>query len=1156
MAVVSAALEKRRAGKLARVGVKDVTQHDQPLTAAAALIPLDGTGWKTFKLGDAKWQRDAWHQYDINGDLRTIGNWIGKACSRARLYLAKVDATGRPGEEVTDPKLQIIAETMFGSPSAKAEAQRLLGIHLFVPGESFIVAEAAENAKEDRWYVVSTSDIRREGERTITVKRPQQFGGGEYTLKNGTDLLIRCWTPHPDKYDLADSSVRPGLIPLRLIEQLTKMEFAEVDSRLAGAGMLFVPEEMDFPTQGKEKNDATGLSSALTRTMSAAMTNREDASSMVPIVVQVPGELIGQIQHITFYGELQQHLAERMDQAVNRLARTLEIEPEILTGKADMNHWSAWQVDESTISIHVTPLLSRMCDALTAGYVRAALQVLGEDPDAYVLWYDTSMLTVEPDRQKDGLEMWDKGLISSDAVRKAGSWGEGDKPDDEEEARRIALHLVDLDPSKIEWEDIRKAIGGKVAAWKPPEPEPAPGADMANGPAGASQADAPGGGSPNPDNVRRLPQRPAQSESRQAAALRVGAHMAVQRALELVGKRLLTRPYRDRYADVPAHELHTRIRVGDPNRVNELLASADGPAVDLAMLAEAADLPEMEVATLLSAYCGELVQSGVRHNADLLGIYMAAGLHADCDEVCYAPAHPGRCDDDARMQFHLPGRHNQKTHGHRVGKPRVHGDVPGTGPFTEAEKIRRAGQRRGRNDPDRDAPAPDRQGKRAFADWELEAGNLSKQAQAVLAEADANERTRIEELERAALKKREQARAKRANDIAMGREREQDLQTEWLDVERELRNGFDESLTEALTKAVTKKSDVLSWEEADAVRQRVTKRHDRRVEEARRRHFEGNPTVLTDVMVWHEDAGGMGPAVSSYWARITDDTGFDFGAGIPIRNVSVQNHTFKSGWAYKSKGVVYVVEGVKRHDIPGLDPDQIDQVVAGQVAQNMERMADEVLPEGWRESGGTRAIGWSAAENGRALASANLGGGSVVFWNRHGKGRDKFNSALPTPADNDTLKHEWGHNSDKYDSTSKDWGAAQTQDANPGFRVEGFRQRSTQLHPINFNVMNGEKVPTGVTTYGATAPYEDFAESTELYLSGVIGTGRLRGDKEPGVIPIYFRDLFPARAKYLDGKHKAFAREQKAKIKAERAEQTRSAPTRDARRPFRPQAQS
>lgn len=1146
MAVVSRALELRRQKA---VPVREVAapRSDEAVTAAAASIPLDGTGWKTFKLGDAKWQRDAWHQYDINGDMRMIANWIGKACSRARLYLAEVDETGRPSKEVTDPRLQVIAETLFGSPAARAEAQRLMGIHLFVPGESFIVAESADNAKEDRWYVVSTSDIRRQGEKVIEVRRPQNFGGGWYQLKPGVDLLIRCWTPHPDQYDLADSSVRPGLIPLRQIEQYTKMEFAEVDSRLAGAGILFVPEEMEFPRPANTKANASGLSEQLTKTMSTALVNREDASSLVPIVVQVPGELIGQIQHITFFGELQQHLADRMDQAVNRLARTLEIEPEILTGKADMNHWSAWQVDESTINIHVVPLLERMCDALTTDYVRTALKILGEDPDRYVLWRDVSMLTVEPDRQKDGMEMWDKGLISNAAARKAGSWAEGDEPDEAEQEKRFALDLVKLDPSKIEWPDVRKAIGGNVANWEPPE-QPAEGADQPNGAAGPANADQPGGGAPNPDNVRKLPtgaergQPPNAAESRQAAALRVGAHMAVQRALELAGKRLLTRQNRDRYHDVPAHELHTVIRVADPARVDTLLAAADGPVVDLSMLSVEAEVPEGDLARLLSAYCLELVTRGVRHHADLLTPYLAAGLHAECGEVCYAPAHPGRCSEAARMEFHLPGRHDQSTHGNRVGKPRK--NLPGVGPFTPREKAIRRGKRLSTPflDPDKDAPAPDRQGKRAFREWELEAANLSKEAEAVLGDADRKERERLEEIERAT----DRRRIERARRITDGVERERELQLTWSALEKEMREGarnkMNTEVVKAMNRFIQKNPDrAPTWDEQAKIIQTVNARHDRRIEEARRRHFEGNPAVLTDVMVPIPDEdprlGGMKAAISSYWMRVTDDTGFDFGSGIPVRDLKVQGSTFKKGWAFKSKDVVYVVEGAKRHEVPGLNADEVDELVASQIAKDLEAMGDKVLPEGWRETGGTRSIGWSAQESGNALASANLGGGTIVFWNRHGRGIYKYHQSTPQTADEDTLKHEWGHNSDKFESTGPEWGAARELDADPGSRVQAFQQRATQLHPINFQTQSDKPVPNGVTQYGTTTALEDYAESTELYLSGPIGTGVLPRYAQYGVQQIYFRDLFPERAKLLDAKHKAFAKEQKAKIRAERAGQ-------------------
>lgn len=52
----------------------------------------------------------------------------------------------------------------------------------------------------------------------------------------------------------------------------------------------------------------------------------------------------------------------------------------------------------------------------------------------------------------------------------------------------------------------------------------------------------------------------------------VACSLAVKRALELCGKRLMTRGRRSAYADVPAHELHTSIPFDrDPD---ELLAGA------------------------------------------------------------------------------------------------------------------------------------------------------------------------------------------------------------------------------------------------------------------------------------------------------------------------------------------------------------------------------------------------------------------------------------------------------------------------------------------------------------------------------------------------------------------------------------------------------
>lgn len=1142
MGVVSQALEKRRTRVAEQAAVKDVaTQDPFGLTAAAANIPLDGTGWQTFKLGDQKWQKDGWHHYDINGDLRFLANWVGKACSRARLYLAKVDENGRPGKEVDDPKLQIIAETMFGSPASKAEAQRLMGVHLFVPGESFIVAEAADKASEDRWYVVSTSDIRRQGQTQVEVRRPQQFGGGWYALKPGTDLLIRCWTPHPRAYDQADSSVRTGLIPLREIEQLTKFEFAEIDSRLAGAGILLVPDEMEFPRPPGAKADAASLAAQLTKTMAAALASREDPASLVPIVIQVPGDLVDKVKHLTFANILSSELKDRMEGAVNRLARCLETEPEILTGKADMNHWSSWQVDESTINIHVAPLLSRMCDALTAGYVRAALQVIGEDPDGYVLWYDTAMLTVEPDRQEDGMEMWEKGLISDDAARKSGSWGEGDEPDDEEYQRRFAEKMVGLDPSKIEWPDIRKAIGRGVEKWEPPT-APAEGADQANAPAGAATADKPGGGTPNPDNVRQLPtgaqrqQPPDRQDSRQAAALRVGAHMAVQRALELAGKRLLTRANRDRFQDVPAHELHTKIRVGDPTRVDALLASGNGPAVDLSVLAEAAEVDEQELANLLGAYCSELMVRGIRHNADLLNHFLAAGLHADCTpQGCAAPEHPGRCDEEVRA-FHLPGRHNQQTHGHRQ-----HG---GTGkPFTEHQNLVRRAMRNQGKDPDAHASAKDRQGKRAFREWSQEAERLNKMAKDMRETRDAGpggDKDKAKAAKKAAAKPKTEAQERTELDQFWGKR--------GANIARQDRDDLGPDGAERFAGAY----------------ENLTKGAENLARLARGE----NPAVLS------KDTTNDGTGQYSEWNRfIPQDTGLD--NPITVRDMTIQGHTIKHGLAWRIDGIV-VVRDNGFNNYMATASDRItrrDYAAAKRQVQSVVDMHKNNLPAGSlmhqnaymltpKASPGDAY--WQKRFNNKShKAVASAGGGVVAFWGVNGfKPMGQSDGAVVT--------HEFGHNLDVGDdgkrhgvSNGFSWKKAQKDDKFGGYGmrtlgrdgdevdpelqpyrqtwtlsdrnnkplVTDFQETGVIHHSVNFGYgTEDQESPWGPTTYGKSSNMEDLAESLRLYLKGPeFGRGRLAGSDKAG--PVYFRDLYPGRAEILDGLLPKIAEQQLAEIK-------------------------
>lgn len=623
-------------GNLLRRKPADITPRTA-LTAAAAAIALDGTSWKNWKLGDQRWQEEGWRHYDICGELRYAANWMGNAVSRCRLYIAELDEAGRPGDEVTEDKIAVIAETMFGGPANKAEAQRLLGVQLYVAGESFIVAESVDNAKEDIWYVCSTSEVRRQGD-NIKVQRSHVYGGGAKELEPSKDLLIRAWTPHPRRYDAADSSVRAALPILRELEQLTKKVFAQIDSRLAGAGILFVPSELEFPRGPDDQGGAQGLMKLLERAMSAALQDQSNASALVPIMAQVAGEFVDKIKWQTFETPFQGETLELRKEGIRRLALALDLPPEVLLGQGDSNHWSAWQIEESTIKIQIEPLLARIADALTSAYLRPALGIINIDPEKYTFWYDTSALAIRPDRQADALALWNDGLLDDTAVRKAGNWSEDDALTAKNRERKFAMQLVLASPGLIAAPDVQAAIGiewdvsGAMGGGEAPaEGEPPPAEEQ-------PETEAP--------DPRALPEQAEDTTTpAQEAALLIGADMVVRRALELAGKRLLTRERRGQYATVPAWELHTHITVSQGDALR-LLSDAWGPA---ASLADRVGMEPDVMVEMLSTYCTSLISHGEAHDYERFALYVDAALeligHEGCtpETFCRNPLHPGPC---------------------------------------------------------------------------------------------------------------------------------------------------------------------------------------------------------------------------------------------------------------------------------------------------------------------------------------------------------------------------------------------------------------------------------------------------------------------------------------------------------------------------------
>lgn len=315
------------------------------LAGATAVVDLGSdSSWRTWKFGNKDWQAEGWRLYDIIGELHMLSGRIGDSVAKARLYVTEVDETGEETGEVEDENIKRLAAVPLGTGASRDDNLRLAGIDLAVGGECWIVGEGAArnpDKAEGAWFVVTGAALSRIGDE-ITVKRPQTRNGGKLVLEDGVDILIRCWRPHPNDTDQADSFTRSAIVPLREIELLTKREFAELDSRLTGAGILFLPEGIDFPREDSDPEGLAGFMAYLQRAAAASMTNQGDARSMVPVMASIPDQLLehlDKIKPLNFWSELSAEIAPMKKEAILRVASFVEIPAEVLTGIGSANHW-------------------------------------------------------------------------------------------------------------------------------------------------------------------------------------------------------------------------------------------------------------------------------------------------------------------------------------------------------------------------------------------------------------------------------------------------------------------------------------------------------------------------------------------------------------------------------------------------------------------------------------------------------------------------------------------------------------------------------------------------------------------------------------------------------------------------------------------------
>jgi hypothetical protein len=425
------------------------------LTASAVRIDL-GSKAQAVKLRNLRqsWQEEAWSYRDAIPEIGYAMRFKATAVSRMRLYAAMwVD-----GEDQPVP----LDENPAGLPAGLADAAaraledlapgrmghanllRSLNENVEVAGECFLLGQDDPDTGEQTFAIRSIDElvVDAEGHYMLRALPPSNgaTAGGVPIAANS--YVARMWAPHPRFSELADSPMRSLLESGEELLLLSRSIRAATRSRLANGGILGIASELSFAstTAGGDDDDpeADPFMANLVEAMITPISDEASASAVIPIVVRGPADVLEKgIIYKPLIRPADDRAAADRAELIGRIANGLDIPREILTGVADLNHWTAWQVDDSTFRYHIEPAVLRDVNSLTVGYFRPRLLADGggysrEDVARLVIWYDPTDLVTHPDRTADAINMFDRDAISLASLRDAGGWDDSDAPGEDE----------------------------------------------------------------------------------------------------------------------------------------------------------------------------------------------------------------------------------------------------------------------------------------------------------------------------------------------------------------------------------------------------------------------------------------------------------------------------------------------------------------------------------------------------------------------------------------------------------------------------------------------------------------------------------------------------------------------------------------------------
>lgn len=426
------------------------------LVAAGVPVQLDrGFADQLAQRQRSGWQREAWTYFHAIGELKYATRFQSELLSRAKFFAAVVSPEADVPVPVEQSELTAAARDAvleeFGRIPDISELVRHLVVHWQVPGEAYVIV------REDGTWDVATPEQIRTASRGGFERWLDPRGERRETLDRRTTALLRVWQRDEQWPELADSPMRAILYEAEELLILGRHIRAVARSRIANNGVLLVPSEIDFgpddeiaPPEGNEGlQPASRFERLLRQALTEPISNEGSAAAITPILVRGPAEYLQAIRHFTMERSIDATIDARMDRLLVRMARAWNLPPERVLGMSGTTFANASQIERSEWDAHLAPLGEALGLALAKAWLRPVLVERGLPPEVarrVTIAVDPARAVTNPTLANDAKDAHKAFAISDEALRRALGFDEGDAPDEDELARRVAIQRGRIDP--------------------------------------------------------------------------------------------------------------------------------------------------------------------------------------------------------------------------------------------------------------------------------------------------------------------------------------------------------------------------------------------------------------------------------------------------------------------------------------------------------------------------------------------------------------------------------------------------------------------------------------------------------------------------------------------------------------------------------------